>query len=424
MGEELFLEANDFASKFKSSFSCLLENKNFVDVTLVCHDGQISAHKVILSASSSLFLQILKANPHPHPLLYLKGVSIRELSSLLSFLYAGEVKVAKDELDKFLETAKELLIEGLLSNEPEKKEGERKENDLERETTQHTEAFTSTLPVSGEPSKSSIPKAQVHHEKDIKCEPEIIEEYQYNYSNYVEQGDYFGQMEAATSSSSELEVFETDWEKTRKPQKKEGRLLRNPVWDYFLKLENRSDCMTCGFSSGGYNTSTLIKHLETRHPGIYAEYRQKYHIAWRQKMNTQKISLIGSEPERPHNTGRVKGKLNKSPVHYFFTRVEHYSNCNYCPAKMLGHNPSTLTKHLEAHHLEQFRQFKEMYKQAWENKRKTMELKMDQHEENYDQWNDTFEISYNENSIGDNDEVQNNYIGWNSTVEGQDQKPE
>ena len=54
MGEELFLEANDFASKFKSSFSCLLENKNFVDVTLICHDGQISAHKVMPTKGDSV----------------------------------------------------------------------------------------------------------------------------------------------------------------------------------------------------------------------------------------------------------------------------------------------------------------------------------------------------------------------------------
>merc|ERR1712241_49401 len=150
MGEELFLEANDFASKFKSSFSCLLDSKNFVDVTLVCSDGQISAHKVILCASSSLFLRILKKNPHPHPPLYLKGVSIRQLSSLLSFVYAGQVKVAKDELDKFLETARELSIEGLLSKETENKEEERKEENAE-----------ST--------------------KQIKSEPEILEEYQYDF---------------------------------------------------------------------------------------------------------------------------------------------------------------------------------------------------------------------------------------------------
>ena len=93
MEEELFLQANNFESKFKTSFAVLLENKNFLDVTLACHDGQISAHKVILCASSSLFLTILKENCHPHPLLYLRVVSIKQLSSLIHFLYKGDVRL-------------------------------------------------------------------------------------------------------------------------------------------------------------------------------------------------------------------------------------------------------------------------------------------------------------------------------------------
>ena len=136
-------------------------------------------------------------------------------------------------------------------------------------------------------------------------------------------------------------------------------------------------------------------------------------------MSQQKTSLLDCEADKSymtHSTGRVKGKLNKSPVHNFFTREGHYSNCNYCPAKMLGHNPSTLTKHLEAHHLEQFKQFREMYKQAWENKRKTMEVKMDQQEETYEPWNDTFAISYDEDSHGDTDNAQHNYLGWNNST--------
>ena len=389
MGEELFLEANDFASKFKSSFSCLLENKNFVDVTLVCQDGQISAHKVILSASSSLFLKILKSNPHPHPLLYLKGVSFHHLSSLLHFLYAGEVTVAKDDLDRFLETAKELQIEGLLGKETEQKEGGGKEQNVETE-------------------------------KQIKSEPEILDDYQPDYSGYLEQGDDFGHEEPA-GSSTEVELFDTDQDTTKKPQRKEGRLLRNPVWDYFIKQDNRSSCLTCGFSLLGKHTSSLIKHLENRHPGTYAEYWKKYQVAWSQKMSNQKIPLLGPEQEKYHSqpTRRVKGKLNKSPVHHFFTREDHYSNCNYCPAKMLGHSPTTLSKHLEAHHLEQFKQFRVMYKQAWENKRKTMEVKMDQQEENYEQWNDTFEISYNGDPhiVNGDDDAQNSYIDWSSTAD-------
>ena len=35
--------------------------------------GQFAVHKVILSASSIFFRDILKGNKHPHPLIYIRG---------------------------------------------------------------------------------------------------------------------------------------------------------------------------------------------------------------------------------------------------------------------------------------------------------------------------------------------------------------
>ena len=190
-----------------------------------------------------------------------------------------------------------------------------------------------------------------------------------------------------------------------------GRLLRNPVWDYFEKLEKQSCCTTCGFSLTCFNTSSLINHLENRHADTYREYSEKYQIAWNQKMSHQKVSLLGFESEKlPQN--RVKGRLNKNPVHNFFTRQDSYSNCHYCSAKMLGHNPTTLTKHLESHHMEQFREFSEMYWLAWENKRKMMKEKLDQ-EDIYEQWNDAFETSYND-AAGEIADGSTNSIEWSN----------
>merc|ERR1712179_843675 len=71
------------------------------------------AHKVILSACSPFFRNILRRNSHQHPLLYLKGVKYRELLAVLNFMYQGEVSVAQEELNIFLTVAEDLRVKGL-----------------------------------------------------------------------------------------------------------------------------------------------------------------------------------------------------------------------------------------------------------------------------------------------------------------------
>ena len=113
--EELInLSWNKFQQATFHAFKNLQDDTHFTDVTLVGEDGfQIKAHKVILSASSSLFKNILVTNPHQHPLLYLKGVNQESLSNLLKFIYNGEVQIQDENLATFLVAANDLQIEGL-----------------------------------------------------------------------------------------------------------------------------------------------------------------------------------------------------------------------------------------------------------------------------------------------------------------------
>ena len=98
------------------------DDKDFFDVTLACNGNQLQAHKVILSACSPFFRSILKKNPYPHPLLYLKGVQYEEIQSVLTFMYHGEVNVAQEDLNTFLAVAEDLEVKGLTqSNKPETK---------------------------------------------------------------------------------------------------------------------------------------------------------------------------------------------------------------------------------------------------------------------------------------------------------------
>ena len=76
--ERLCLQWNDFKQNISSSFGELREDKDLTDVTLACEDGkQVEAHKVVLAASSPFFKDILKRNKHPHPLIYMRGLTYR-----------------------------------------------------------------------------------------------------------------------------------------------------------------------------------------------------------------------------------------------------------------------------------------------------------------------------------------------------------
>ena len=107
-----------FQESIKVNFGKLRTDTDFCDVTLACGDGhQVEAHKVILSTSSPFFEKLLKHNQHTHPLIYMRGMKIEDLSALVDFLYFGEASVAQQNLDSFLSIADELHLVGLSSSE-------------------------------------------------------------------------------------------------------------------------------------------------------------------------------------------------------------------------------------------------------------------------------------------------------------------
>ena len=114
MPEKLCLKWNDFQENVNKAFGRLREETEFVDVTLACNDGQqVEAHKVILTASSPFFDNLLKKNRHPHPLIYMKGVKFEDLLAIVDFLYCGEANVYQENLDSFLCIAEDLKLKGL-----------------------------------------------------------------------------------------------------------------------------------------------------------------------------------------------------------------------------------------------------------------------------------------------------------------------
>ena len=115
MSEKFNLKWNDFHSNVSKLFTSLRNDDTFYDVTLVSDDHQqFGAHKVVLSASSNYFENILKNTRNSNPFLCLEGVNSKELNFALDYIYQGEVQIHQDQLERFLDIAQRFKLEGLM----------------------------------------------------------------------------------------------------------------------------------------------------------------------------------------------------------------------------------------------------------------------------------------------------------------------
>ena len=199
MSEKFCLRWNDFEANISTAFQELRDDKDFFDVTVACEEEQIQAHKVILSACSPFFRSVLKRNPHQHPLLYLKGVGYRDLMSIVTFMYHGEVNIAQEELNSFLAAAEELRVKGLTqhsggANQPVSQTKERCQDRREERKEEQRPVKRPRPPPPPPPQEEEV--QEVLH--SVKAEPAPA------------TGDYMGEEEggAMVAASTYTEEYE------------------------------------------------------------------------------------------------------------------------------------------------------------------------------------------------------------------------
>ena len=129
MEEQNFhFKLNNFQSNVLQSFSFMRNQTVFQDVTLVTDDRHhVSANKVILSASSEYFRDILMKVNHPRTLLCLEGVGFEVLNNILDYIHCGEILIPQNAIKEFLKVSQRFKLEGLFGvdkiNEETKYEG-------------------------------------------------------------------------------------------------------------------------------------------------------------------------------------------------------------------------------------------------------------------------------------------------------------
>ena len=108
--KQISLQWKAFEPTVMNSFQTLYMDEGLADVTLACEGNhQILAHKVVLSACSNLFKQILANNRNPHPLIYLQGLDRNDLLLLKMSMYLGKATIEERHVNTFMSVSKMYL---------------------------------------------------------------------------------------------------------------------------------------------------------------------------------------------------------------------------------------------------------------------------------------------------------------------------
>lgn len=109
----LSLYWNNHKATFCHILATLREKERYTDATLACEGKFYPVHKLVLSTCSEYFELMFDNTPCKHPIIVLKDIKPDELEALLSYMYAGVVSVAQNDLARLIKAAELLQIKGL-----------------------------------------------------------------------------------------------------------------------------------------------------------------------------------------------------------------------------------------------------------------------------------------------------------------------
>ena len=144
--EKYNLSWDSYSDHLKGMLHNMMKSEYLTDVTVVCDDKKkYKAHKMVLSACSTVFHDLINDLPQENSVIFLRGIQYHEMESILDYMYLGETTIFQDRMNEFLNVAKSLDIKEIkgisrnlkfdevkvTSEEPEATESE---NDFEFET--------------------------------------------------------------------------------------------------------------------------------------------------------------------------------------------------------------------------------------------------------------------------------------------------
>ncbi|XP_037941582.1 protein jim lovell-like [Teleopsis dalmanni] len=110
------LRWNNHQNHILRAFDALLQTKTLVDVTLVCAETSIRAHKMVLSACSPFFQRVFAETPCKHPVIVLKDFRGWVVQAIVDFMYRGEISVPQERLQMLIQAGESLQVRGLVES--------------------------------------------------------------------------------------------------------------------------------------------------------------------------------------------------------------------------------------------------------------------------------------------------------------------
>ena len=231
------LSWDDFPATVSQSFGSIRDEEYLADVTLMADDNsQVTAHRLVLSASSEYFKSIFKSNTTlPNLVLCLGMVDKENLNQLLDYMYFGEVRMEEEKLETFLKIAKRFKLEGLC------------EEDTSKTIRENVGEFCEV--TLGKNDSLPTPPSEETNEEEPESKDDI-----------------------SVNQESRLE-------KTRNMKGKDDKELDEMINQFIeRRLDDKSRCQTKSGSRGQYvcklcgKTSTLSRnlknHIETHMEGL------------------------------------------------------------------------------------------------------------------------------------------------------------
>ena len=115
--EKYDLNWHKYSEHLREMLHGMMKSNELTDVTLVCDDKtQFKAHKIVLSACSSVFKSIINDVPQSSSIIYLRGIQHQEMNAILEFMYLGVATFYQERMNEFLNVAKDLEIKEISKN--------------------------------------------------------------------------------------------------------------------------------------------------------------------------------------------------------------------------------------------------------------------------------------------------------------------